>query len=56
MSPFHSLNYEKLKGDKTGTESIRVTDKYRLEFQTKVIGEGICVTVCNLLELSNHYQ
>lgn len=56
LYPFHSLNYEKLVGDKAGIESVRVTDKYRLEFQTEEVGEEVIVTVCNILELSNHYQ
>ena len=56
LFPFNSLNYEKLSGDKNGIESVRVTDKYRLEFQTeKIEGESI-VTICNILELSNHYK
>ena len=56
LFPFNSLNYEKLSGDKAGIESVRVTDKYRLEFQTQKIGSDVIVTVCNILELSNHYQ
>ncbi|MBQ9659967.1 MAG: type II toxin-antitoxin system RelE/ParE family toxin [Bacteroidales bacterium] len=56
LFPFNSLNYEKLSGDKSGVESVRITDKYRLEFRTeKIEGEDI-VVVCNILELSNHYQ
>ena len=56
LFPFNSLNYEKLSGDKNGIQSVRVTDKYRLEFQTeKIEGESI-VTICNILELSNHYK
>ena len=51
-----SLNYEVLKGDKEGRSSIRVNLKYRIEFS--VTNEGIepVVTVCNILELSNHYK
>ena len=56
LFPFNSLNYEKLSGDKAGIESVRVTDKYRLEFQTQKIGSDVIVTVCNILELSNHYH
>ena len=56
LFPFNSLNYEKLSGDKAGTESVRVNDKYRLEFQTESVGDEVIVTVCNILELSNHYQ
>lgn len=56
LYPFHSLNYKKLSGDLAGIESVRVNDKYRLEFRTEQSGEEFIVTVCNILELSNHYQ
>lgn len=53
---FHSLNYEVLTGDKAGRESIRVNKQYRIEFKsTKVVSE-IVVTICNILELLNHYK
>lgn len=53
---FRSLRYEVLAGDKAGLESVRVNDQYRIEFKsTKVISE-IVVTVCNIIELSNHYK
>lgn len=56
LFPFNSLNYEKLSGDKAGQESVRVTDKYRLEFRTERSDGDVIVTICNILELSNHYQ
>lgn len=56
LFPFNSLNYEKLSEDKAGIESVRVNDKYRLEFQTERVEGEVIVTVCNILELSNHYQ
>lgn len=56
LFPFVSLNYEKLSGDRAWTESVRVTDKYRLVFRTEKVEGEIIVTVCNILELSNHYQ
>ena len=56
LFPFNSLNYEKLSGDKTGIESVRVHDRYRMEFQTEKIDGAAIVTVCNILGLSNHYQ
>jgi len=56
LFPFNSLNYEKLSGDKAGIESVRVNDKYRLEFRTEKVEGEVIVTVCNILELSNHYQ
>ena len=50
-----SLNYEVLVGDKAGRSSIRVNDKYRVEFTVSYQGEPV-VTVCNITELSNHYK
>jgi proteic killer suppression protein len=51
-----SLHYKKLKGDKAGLESIRVNDQYRIEFKTTQVVSETVVTVCNIAELSNHYQ
>ncbi len=56
LRTFHSLRYEKLRGDKAGLESIRVNDKYRIEFKTTQVLSETVVTVCNILELSNHYK
>ena len=50
-----SLNYEVLSGDKAGISSIRVNDKYRIEFTVNIAEEPL-VTICNILELSNHYK
>lgn len=47
-----SLHYEALKGDKVGISSIRVNHQYRIEF---TVTESV-VTICNILELSNHYK
>ena len=52
----NSLNYEVLKGDKTGVSSIRVNDKYRIEFTVSNQDAETIVYVCNILELSNHYK
>jgi proteic killer suppression protein len=51
-----SLRYEKLKGNKAGLESIRVNDQYRIEFITKKAESETVVTVCDIIELSNHYK
>ncbi len=53
---FHSLNYEMLTGDKAGIESVRVNNQYRIEFKMSKVVSEIVVTVCNILELSNHYK
>jgi len=56
LFPYHALHYEKLRGDKEGLESVRVNDQYRIELKTtKVVSETI-VTICNIMELSNHYK
>lgn len=52
----HSLNYEVLKGDKAGISSIRVNKQYRIEFTVAEHGTEMLVTICNILELSNHYK
>ena len=33
LMKINSLNYEKLKGDKKGLSSVRVNDRYRIEFE-----------------------
>ena len=53
---YNGLRYEVLHGDKEGLESVRVNDQYRIEFKTtKVVSETV-ITICNIKELSNHYQ
>lgn len=51
-----SFHYEVLKGDKAGISSIRVNDQYRIEFTVKQSTSETVVTICNILELSNHYK
>ena len=53
---FASLHYEKLVGDKAGRESVRVNDQYRIEFRSEIVGKERLITICNILELSNHYK
>lgn len=53
---YHSLNYEMLVGDKAGIESVRVNNKYRIEFKTEKVVSEIVVTICSIIELSNHYK
>ncbi len=50
---YRSLHYEKLLGDKAGLESVRVNDQYRIEFKSSEQG---AITICNIIELSNHYK
>ncbi len=56
LMQINSLNYEVLKRDKDGISSIRVNNKYRLEFLVCETYDEPIVTICNILELSNHYQ
>ncbi len=53
---FRSLKFELLKGDKAGLYSIRVNDQYRIEFSLIRNSEQSILTICNIQELSNHYD
>jgi len=53
---YNGLRYEKLHGDKEGLESVRVNDQYRIEFKTTPVVSETVVTICNIVELSNHYK
>jgi toxin HigB-1 len=51
-----SLNYEMLTG-RNGLQSVRVNDRYRIEFYTRTVGEEPeIITICSITELSNHYK
>ena len=50
------LHYERLSGNKKGISSVRVNDKYRIEFIEHTEGENKIATICNITELTNHYQ
>lgn len=52
----NSLHFEALKGDKSGLFSIRVDIHYRIEFSLKETVEQPILTICNIVELSNHYD
>ncbi len=57
LFPIKSLHYEKLVGDKKGLESVRVDQKYRVEFRTVKEGEEPdYITICSIIELSTHYK
>jgi len=51
----NSLNYEVLSGKKAGISSIRIDLKYRLEFTVEK-NEDTIVTICNILDITNHYK
>lgn len=52
----NSLNYEVLKGDKKGISSVRINRQYRLEFTVREVVNEQIITVCRLLDISNHYK
>ncbi len=56
LFPFRSLNFEALHGDKEGTFSVRANDQYRVEFTIDMQSGEPLVSICNVLELSNHYK
>ena len=56
LYPFKSLYFEALHGDKEGRFSIKVNDQYRIEFTLEESDEEPVVTICNIMELSNHYK
>lgn len=56
LAKYNSLNYEELKGNKQGISSIRVNNKYRIEFTVRESIEEPIITICNIIDLSNHYK
>ena len=52
----NALNYEVLHGDKEGISSVRINRKYRLEFTVRDAVNEQIVTICRLLDISNHYK
>ena len=53
---YNSLNYERLEGDKSGLSSVRVNDQYRIEFEEELENGQTIATICNIIDLSNHYK
>ncbi len=56
MMKYNSLHYEKLKGNKKGISSVRVNNQYRIEFKEECAEGKQEVSICNIIELSNHYN
>lgn len=56
LAKYGSLHYEKLCGDKDGISSVRVNDQYRIEFIESFESDKQIATICNIIELSNHYK
>ncbi len=55
LYPLVSLHYEMLRGDKEGISSIRVNAQYRIEFVVRNAFDPV-ITICSVIELSNHYK
>ena len=56
LAKFNSLRYERLKGRKLGISSVRINDQYRIEFEERTVENHTITTICNIIELSNHYK
>lgn len=56
LFPFKSLHFEALHGDKEGRFSIKANDQYRIEFTLTETEDEPIVTICTIIELSNHYK
>ena len=56
LFPIKSLHFEALHGDKEGRYSVKANDQYRVEFTLTETGDEPTVTICNIMELSNHYK
>lgn len=56
LYPIKSLHFEALHGDKKGLFSVKVNDQYRIEFSLTENFEEPILTICNIVELSNHYD
>ena len=56
LNKYNSLNYEHLSGNKEGLSSVRVNDQYRIEFEEETEEGKTIATICNIIELSNHYK
>ena len=56
LFPINSLHFEALTGDKQGLFSVRINNKYRIEFTLNEFQEERLLIICSIVELSNHYD
>lgn len=56
LARYQSLRYERLQGDKKGLSSVRVNDQYRIIFEEGFEEDRMSATICEIIELSNHYK
>lgn len=50
---FNSLNFEALNND---YYSIRIDIHYRLEFKIRTEGNETLISICTIMDITNHYQ
>ena len=56
LAEYGGLHYEHLHGDKEGISSVRLNDKYRIEFREITFDNKTIAELVNITELSNHYK
>ncbi len=56
LMKYNALRYEKLVGNKQGLSSVRINDQYRIEFEEYIKDGEMIATICNITDLSNHYD
>lgn len=56
LCKYNGLSFEKLSGNKKDFCSVRVNNQYRIEFTTTEVQGEVVTTICNIIELSNHYK
>ena len=56
LFPIKGLNYERLRGNRAGQESVRCNDTWRLIFRSSPIDGSIIITEIELLEITHHYD
>lgn len=56
LARYGRLHYVHLHGEKEGLSSVRVNDKYRIEFREIIEDDKTIAEVVNITELSNHYK
>ena len=45
-----------LKSENVGLSSVIVNDHYRFEFEERIREGETIATICNIIDLSNHYK
>lgn len=56
LMKYGALHYEHLHGNKEGLSSVRVNNKYRIEFEEATEDGETIASICNITDLSNHYK